>query len=89
MPCLVKDVELDNSVKTRRPFVGRINFNLANVKLDTEDSYAYSKYVSTTIHELFHVIAFHSAIITNFHEKVTYSQFPHLYALKSFNEKSK
>ena len=56
--------------------------------LSTNDVYKYSQYVNTSVHELFHVIAFHEVIYKDFNKFVDRENFPHLYSLKLYNDKT-
>ena len=74
-----------------RSIVGRILFNIPKMVLDQNDSFNFKNSMQTTIHELFHVLAFSKRLQTNFNEKrdLILNQ-PHLYKLaKHFNNKKK
>ena len=81
LPCLK-----DNN--SSRATVGRINFNIPKMSLDLQDSFQYKESLHTTIHELFHVLAFHESIQTNFENKVD-NKSPHLLKLAQFYKRNK
>ena len=81
LPCLKAD-------DSNRAIIGRINFNIANMSLDLQDQFSYNTSLHTTIHELFHVLAFHSSIQSNFEKRVN-DKNPHLLKLAEFYKKKK
>lgn len=72
-----------------RSIIGRIIFNIPKMDLDQNDGFKYKQSLQTTIHELFHVLAFHSYIQKDFvnNPNLKTSQ-PHLNKLAvQFNKK--
>lgn len=81
LPCL-------QDKTSSRAIIGRISFNIPKMSLDLQDSFQYKDSLHTTIHELFHVLAFHDAIQTNFEDRVDQST-PHLLKLAQFYKRNK